>query len=159
MTLMKEKLKKLFVRYEEIIRYLVVGALTTVISLAVYYPLIWYVFDAEKEVQHAAANTISWIAAVAFAYFANRIFVFKSKEKNIAKEAAKFVSSRIGSFLVETAIILIFVNALGFTFAIELFGKSFMVMKIIAQVVVIILNYVFGKLLVFKKKDEQKEDV
>ena len=150
---MSEKLKKLFVKYEEIIRYLIVGALTTVISLAVYYPLIWYVFDAENEIQHAAANTLSWIAAVAFAYFANRIFVFKSKEKNVLKEAAKFVSSRIGSFLVETAIILIFVNALGFTFSVVLFGKSFMIMKVIAQVVVIVLNYVFGKLLVFRSKD------
>ena len=152
---MKEKITAFLKKYSEMIRYLIVGGLTTLISLAVYYPLIWYVFNVESKVEHTAANVISWVCAVTFAYFANRIIVFKSKDERMIREAVKFVSSRIGSLLIETGIILLFVNVLGFTFAINVFGKSFMVMKIIAQVVVVVLNYVFGKLLVFNKPDDE----
>ena len=155
---MIKKIRELLEKYGEIIRYLIVGGLTTLVSLAIYYPLIWFVFDVGDELQHAAANTLSWIGAVAFAYVTNRIFVFKSKEKNVFKEAAKFVSSRVGSFLVETGILLLFVNLLGFDQSVTLFGMSFMIMKIVAQLVVIVLNYVFGKLFVFKKKNNVPSD-
>ena len=63
----------------EIFRYLIVGGLTTVVSLGVYYGCVLTVLDPKKPLQLQAANIISWIAAVTFAFFANRIFVFRSR--------------------------------------------------------------------------------
>ncbi len=89
-----------------------------------------------------AANIFSWICAVTFAYITNRVFVFKSKEKNKLKEITSFVSSRITTLLIDMAIMGIFVTLLHF---------NDKIMKLIVQVVVTILNYVFSKLFVFKK--------
>ena len=76
-------LKKLKSNYGEIISYLIVGVLTTVVSRGVYYGLVLTVLDPNDAILLQAANVISWVAAVTFAYFTNRKFVFKSKEKNM----------------------------------------------------------------------------
>lgn len=126
----------------EITRYLVVGVLTTVVSLGVYYGLVLTILDPNNALQLQIANVISWIAAVTFAYFTNRIFVFKSKDPNILKEATGFFASRVGTLLMDMALMFIMVTALGW---------SDKIAKLIVQVVVTVANYVFSKLLVFKK--------
>ena len=86
-----EKIKELYIKYKEIINYLIFGVLTTVISLIVYYLTVLTFLDPENAIQLQIANILSWIAGVTFAYFTNRKYVFKSKEKNMLKEAAKFL--------------------------------------------------------------------
>ena len=135
--------------YREILRYLIVGGLTTLVSLGVYYGLTMTVLDPENGIQLQIANIISWIAAVTFAYFANRIFVFRSRNKNMLQEAAAFFAARIGTLLMDMGIMFVFVTLLGF---------SDRIMKLVVQVVVTIANYVFSKLMVFRKKEEKPAD-
>ena len=65
-------MRELYQKYKEIIRYLIVGVLTTVVSLASYYLCVYTILDPDSPLQLQAANVISWIAAVTFAYFTNR---------------------------------------------------------------------------------------
>ena len=132
--------------YREIFRYLIVGGLTTVVSLGVYYGLTWTVLDPNNGVQLQIANIVSWIAAVTFAYFANRKYVFRSENKNILQEAAAFFAARIGTLLMDMGIMFVFVTLLGF---------DDRIMKLVVQVVVTVANYVFSKLMVFRKKPEE----
>ena len=88
------------------------------------------------------ANIISWIAGVIFAYITNRKFVFESKNNNKIKEVSNFVLARVLTLVLDMLIMFIFVTWLGFS------DKIF---KLVSQVVVIVLNYVFSKLFVFKK--------
>lgn len=138
-----KKIWKLYKKYEEIINYLIVGGLTTVVSLGTYYFCVYTFLDPENAFQLQLANIISWICCVTFAYFANRIFVFKSKRKDKLKEAVSFYSSRIATLLMDMSIMFVFVTLIGF---------NDKIMKLVVQVVVTILNYVLSKLLVFKKK-------
>ena len=138
-----KKIWKLYKKYEEIINYLIVGGLTTVVSLGTYYLCVYTFLDPENAFQLQLANIISWICCVTFAYFANRIFVFKSKRKDKLKEAVSFYSSRIATLLMDMGIMFVFVTLIGF---------NDKIMKLVVQVVVTILNYVLSKLLVFKKK-------
>lgn len=138
-----KKCLKLYKKYEEIINYLIVGGLTTVVSLGSYYLCILTFLSPDIWYQLQAANIISWICAVTFAYFANRTFVFKSKNKNKLKEAASFYSSRVATLLMDMSIMFVFVTLL------HLNDK---IMKLVVQVVVTIANYVLSKLFVFKKK-------
>ncbi len=137
------KCLKLYKKYEEIINYLIVGGLTTVVSLGSYYLCILTFLNPDIWYQLQAANIISWICAVTFAYFTNRIFVFKSKNKNKLKEAVSFYSSRVATLLMDMGIMFIFVTLL------HLNDK---IIKLVVQVVVTIANYIFSKLFVFKKK-------
>ena len=129
--------------YKEIIRYLIVGVLTTLVSLGVYYGCVYTFLDPENAVQLQIANILSWIAAVTFAYFANRKYVFRSENKNMLKEAAAFFAARVGTLLMDMGIMFVFVTLLGF---------SDKIMKLVVQVVVTVANYVFSKLMVFRKK-------
>ena len=138
-----KKIWKLYKKYEEIINYLIVGGLTTVVSLGTYYFCVYTFLDPENAFQLQLANIISWICCVTFAYFANRIFVFKSKRKDKLKEAVSFYSSRIATLLMDMGIMFVFVTLIGF---------NDKIMTLVVQVVVTILNYVLSKLLVFKKK-------
>lgn len=142
-----EKIKKLFKQYEEIIRYLIVGVLTTVVSLATYFICVHTFLDATNGVEIQIANIISWVFAVAFAYITNRIFVFKSKSKNYVKEITSFCASRILTLLMDMAIMFVFVTLL---------KGSDTIGKLISQVVVTIANYIFSKLFVFRKKNSRK---
>ena len=83
MEKLKDLLKKVLTR--EIIMYLIFGVLTTVVSLAVYYLLIFTVLNPENAIQLQIANILSWVAGVAFAYITNRKYVFESNEKNKVK--------------------------------------------------------------------------
>ena len=137
-----KKCLKLYKKYEEIINYLIVGGLTTVVSLGSYYLCILTFLSPDIWYQLQAANIISWICAVTFAYFANRIFVFKSNNENKLKEAASFYGSRIATLLMDMGIMFVFVTLLHLNDKIG---------KLVSQILVIVGNYIISKLLVFKK--------
>ena len=137
-------MKELYNKYKEIINYVIVGGLTTVVSLAVYYALVLTVLNPDNPVQLQIANVISWIAAVTFAYFTNRRFVFESKTKGEeqTKEVISFYSARLGTLLMDMGIMFV--------------GKTVLhindkIVKLFVQVVVMVANYVISKLLVLKK--------
>lgn len=138
-----EKIKEMYLKYKEIINYLIFGVLTTVVSLGVYYICVYTFLNPENVVQLQIANIISWVAGVAFAYVTNRKFVFESKEENKLKEAGKFVTSRITTLLMDMAIMFIGVTLCKF---------NDKIIKLISQVVVIVMNYLLSKIIVFKKK-------
>ena len=81
-------------KYEELVYYVIVGGMTTLVSWIVYFGSVFTFLDAENAFQLQVANILSWVAGVAFAYVTNRIFVFKSKEKNMFFEFIKFSSSK-----------------------------------------------------------------
>ena len=141
------KIKELYLKYKEIINYLIFGVLTTIVSLVTYYICVFTFLDPDNAIQLQIANVISWIISVAFAYITNRKFVFESKEKNKIKEASKFVTSRIATLLMDMAIMYVGVTVLRF---------NDKIMKLISQVVVIVMNYILSKILVFKKEKNNK---
>lgn len=136
-----KKLKELFVKYYDIISYLFFGGLTTVVNYLVYLPCYnWLHLSA------TVSNMIAWAVAVIFAYLTNKPFVFKSYDwsmKTVVPEFGKFLGCRIGSGLMETVIIFLTVDCLNWN------GN---IMKLMTSVLVIILNYIGSKLLVFTKK-------
>lgn len=142
-----KKIKELYIKYKEIINYLIFGVLTTVISLFVYYISVFTFLNPSNAIQLQIANVLSWIAGVAFAYFSNRKFVFESKEKNKLKEASKFVTARIVTLIIDVVIMWLGVTILH--------GND-KIIKIISQVIIIVSNYVFSKVFVFTKKESIK---
>ena len=141
----KSKISQLLkkVLNKEVIMYLIFGVLTTVVSLLEYYGCIYTFLNPENAVQLQIANIISWIAGVAFAYITNRKFVFESNESNQLKEISKFVTSRLATLFLDMIIMFIGVTCLH--------GND-KIVKLISQVLVIIGNYIFSKLFVFKKQ-------
>lgn len=141
-----KKIFDLYKKYQEIINYLIVGVLTTIVSIVVKWGLLFTVLNPKNAVELQAAVIISWIAAVTFAYITNRIFVFKSKSKNILKEVISFFGARILTLLIEMLIMWIFVTLL------KLNSNTWvLVWTIVVQILVTIFNYIFSKLFVFKK--------
>ena len=141
---MLDKIKELYIKYKELVNYLIVGVLTTVVSLAAYYGCVFTFLNPESAIELQIANILSWVAAVTFAYFTNRKFVFESKETNMAKEAAKFYASRLSTLAMDMVIMFVGVTWMGF---------SDKIMKLVVQVVVTIANYIISKFLVFKKEE------
>ena len=123
--------------------YLIIGGLTTLVSLGSYYLLTLKLLDPNKSIELAIANIISWICAVTFAYFTNRIFVFKSKNKEMLKEGIKFYLSRVSTLLLEVLCMFLLVNLLNINDKIS---------KIIVQILITIGNYIISKFYVFKSK-------
>ena len=76
-------IKEIYIKYKEIINYLIFGVLTTVISLLTYYLLVYTILNPNKPIQLQIANIISWFTCVTFAYITNRKYVFNSKNKKI----------------------------------------------------------------------------
>ena len=138
-------MKHLFEKYGELIRYLIVGVLTTVVSLGTYFLCVGTFLNAEVPIELQIANMISWVAAVTFAYVTNRAFVFQSKNKKIAREMFLFFTARIGSLLMDMGMMFVMVTVMGL-------DDGFA--KIVVQVVVTVANYVLSKLFVFTKKEK-----
>lgn len=138
---MIDKIRFLIHKYWDILTYLIFGVLTTLVNYAVYLP-VYNLLGLSASV----SNCIAWVIAVAFAYLTNKPFVFKSHDwskETVIPELTKFVSCRIASGAMETVILLVSVDILGWN------GN---VWKFLTQVLVVILNYVFSKLIVFRKK-------
>lgn len=138
---MLKKTKDLLQKYRSIIIYLVIGVMTTGVHMGVYYcPGINAVDPAWVR------NTIAWIAAVIFAFFGNRTFVYTDTTKGqkiTLREFGEFVTSRVFSLVVENVIITILTDG---------FGMSDEIVKIPSSVIVVVLNYITGKLVFRKKK-------
>jgi len=137
---MFQKIRTLLVKYWDIFSYLIFGVLTTVVNYVVYLPL----YNG-LGMSATVSNAIAWVAAVAFAYLTNKPFVFKSYDwsmKTVVPELTKFVGCRIGSGAAETVILLLTVDILGWN------GNLW---KLLTSVLVVVLNYIFSKLIVFKK--------
>ena len=137
---MVQKIKNLVQKHWDILSYLFFGGLTTVVNYLVYLPCYNYF-----AISAAVSNVIAWAVAVAFAYLTNKPFVFRSHDwslKTVVPELTKFVTCRIGSGLLETAILFLCVDMLQWN------GN---IWKLLTSVLVVILNYVASKLLVFKK--------
>lgn len=140
---MIEKGKELWRKYEEIIAYLIVGGLTTVVSFAAKFGANAILFDNTMyptKMQNFVLSVINWTAGVIFAYFTNRKFVFKSHEPML-KEAPKFVLSRVSTLVLDVVVM----QVLGFL------GVNVVVATVISAVLVVIGNYVFSKLFVFNR--------
>ena len=132
---------------EEFWSYIVVGFLTTVVSVAVKWGLLFTVLDAKKKIELQIAIIISWIVAVLFAYVTNRFYVFKSKSKNIFKEFVSFIGSRILTLLMEMFIMWLFVTHFGLNTKVWI-----IIWTLVCQILIIIFNYILSKIFVFKKK-------
>lgn len=146
---MIKKIKELYIKYKEIINYLIFGVLTTLVNLITKYILLFTVLNPTNGFQLQIAIIISWIVAVIFAYFTNRKFVFESKNQNKLKEFMSFVVARIATLLLEMFIMWFFVTLL------KLNSDLYVVIfTLVAQVAVVIGNYIFSKLFVFKKTDK-----
>ncbi len=133
-------IKKIIETYREIISYLFFGVCTTLVNFIIYFACT-KIFD----VNYLLSNAVSWIGAVAFAYVTNRIWVFQSKTKGIRaifKEMTTFVSCRIVSGILDMLIMFV---------GVDLLGISDGITKFATQVVVVVLNYIFSKLIIFRK--------
>ena len=133
-------IKKLIETYKEIISYLFFGVCTTVVNFVIYFACTNLL-----DLNYLLANALSWVGAVAFAYVTNRIWVFKSKNRGIRaifKEITAFVGCRLLSGVMDMLIMFV---------GVDLMGISDGITKMITQVVVVVLNYVFSKLIIFRK--------
>lgn len=132
-------------RVREIILYLIFGVLTTAVNIAVYF-----ICSRLFYFQVISSNIIAWLLSVLFAYLTNRKFVFKSKAdgfSSVLKECMNFFLGRLSTGILDTVIMFVSVDLLAFNDAI---------MKVLSNIIVIVLNYLISKLLVFKTKGEQK---
>ena len=142
---MVESVKNLIKKYKEVISYLFFGVLTTAVDFVSYYALTRILL-----LDEGLSNVIAQLVAIIFAYITNKLYVFEDKSrdlKTLALQFGKFFSCRLVTLLI---------NALMFKVMIDYMNIHDMVTKAIVSVVVIILNYVFSKLLVFTKKGKEK---
>lgn len=138
-----KSIKDLYKKHNEIINYLIIGVLTTLISLLIYYICVFTFLNPQKPLELQIANIISWIGAVLFAYITNRKIVFKSKNTKIKKEMTEFIGSRIITLILDMLTMFILVTLLNINDKIA---------KLIVQFLVIIGNYIISKFFVFKIK-------
>ena len=123
------------------VKYIIVGAATTLLSVGVY----WALYEL-LSVGNLPSVAVSWVAAVSFAFFANKLLVFESRtfnKKTLLREAALFLAARVVSGVLEAAAMYLTVDIL---------NQNGTLMKLITNVAVIILNYLFSKLMIFKQK-------
>lgn len=140
---MIEKINVMLTKYREIIVYLIVGVLTTIVSWGAAF-LGKLLLDMDVSWQNTMNNTFSWVVGVLFAYPLNRRWVFKSTNPKIFGEFVGFASSRVSTLIMDIVIMWLTVNVL---------GMHYWIAKIlISSVIVTIANYVFSKVFIFKKK-------
>lgn len=131
----------LFEKYKQTILYLIFGVLSTIVNIVTYV-----VCTRHLNIEFLISNWLAWLAAVLFAYITNKFFVFESKETNIKfliKEFSSFISCRILSGIIEMIFMYIMIS---------LMSLNDFIVKIITNVVVVILNFIFSKLIIFKNK-------
>ncbi len=134
-------IKRLFIYYKLIISYAFFGVCTTIVNIATYFICTRYLL-----MTTGTSTTVAWIIAVAFAFVTNKVWVFESESWNqsvIIKELCSFVLCRIGTGILDLSIMLIFVDMLSF---------NDVIIKPSSNMLVIILNYIASKMIIFKKK-------
>ncbi len=155
-------MKNLILKYKEIITYVIFGGLTTLVSLITFKAANTVL----GESKYLVSNVISWILAVIFAYVTNKLWVFSSrswKPEIVLREVAEFFGARLFSLGCEELGLWLLVSVCGLSaFSREIFGFTVTgsdVSKLIMQVVVVILNYVFSKFVIFKSKKRVEESI
>ena len=139
------KIKETIKKYRELIKYFFIGVITTILNYSVFNVLV----DIAHIGMHIS-NIIAWFISVIFAYFTNKLFVFESKSLNpkiLGKEFLSFGLARVFSLILEEIILYIFVDAL---------NMNKRIIKLIANGVVIIVNYVLSKFIIFRKPKRNK---
>lgn len=139
------KLKELIEKYKEIIKYFIIGVATTALNYIVFALLINF-----ANIEMHTSNIIAWFVGVIFAYITNKLFVFESKSFKfnvLGKEILSFGTARILSLVLEEIILYVFVNLL---------NMNQLIIKLIANVIVIIVNYVLSKFIIFKNSNSTK---
>ena len=144
---MLDWIKEFYNKYKKIFNYVIFGVLATIIELTIKYVLLFTILDPKNGFHLQTAIVLSWIAAVVFAYFSNRKYVFKSQNKNKLKEFISFVLGRLATLLIEMFVMWFFVTLL------KLNSDLYVVIfTLISQALVVIGNYFFSKFFVFKKQ-------
>lgn len=133
------KIKELFLKYKELINYGIFGVLTTILNYVSYI-----IFTRVFGINILISNLIAWTLSVIFAFITNKLIVFKSKEltsKILLKESISFLAARVFSLLLDMAILYVMS---------DLMGINDLIVKIISNIVVIIVNYILSKFIIFK---------
>ena len=139
-----KNLKEIYFKYKELINYLIFGGLTTIVNFICYY-----IFARMIGIDEVISSALSWFFSVLFAYITNKMFVFDSKTKgikNLIRECISFFLARILSGIL--------CDIGSFALMVKVFNINDIISKIITQVMVVIVNYIFSKFLVFKKKSK-----
>lgn len=135
------KIKELYIKYKEVLLYLIFGVITTIINIATFY-----ICNEVLHIEYKISNLLAWVVSVLFAFIANKLWVFESKNTNIKtfiKEISSFVMARVFSLLVDMGIMILCIDILNF---------NTLFVKILANIVVIIINYILSKFIIFKKE-------
>lgn len=141
-----EKIKEIFKKFREQIMYIIFGVLTTIVNYVVYL-----VLTKMMNIDYMISTVISQIFAMIFAYITNKIYVFEAKNdsfKGLIKEMVSFFSVRIVSLFLDMGFMKLFVDIMHLNDAI---------MKLVSNVLIIVANYIFSKLFIFKKNDKKEE--
>lgn len=137
-----KKILALYRKYEEIVNYLVVGVLTTIVSWAAY-GLCKLIMDVNNALMMQIAVVVRWVAGVVFGYFTNRRFVFKSKNPNMLQEAIGFAGSRVVTLFLDMFVMWLLPSV---------FHVNDWIATFVSAVLVTVMNYIFSKFIVFRKK-------
>ncbi len=139
-----EKIKEQYFKYKEIINYLVFGGLATVVNFVTYF-----IVARLMGIDEVLSSGISWFFSVLFAYITNKLFVFESKTEGI-----KAILIEMGSFFLARIVSGILCDVGTFAIMVKVFNINDLFAKIVTQVMVVIVNYVFSKLIIFRKKNK-----
>ena len=142
---MIQKIRDLLIKYKEVISYLFFGVLTTAVDFVSYYILTRFL-----HLEEGFSNVLAQFIAILFAYITNKLFVFEDKTdgfKSLIIQFGKFFSLRLVTLVLNSVMFIVMIDKLGI---------NDIVTKVIVSVIVIILNYVFSKLIVFKGKEKQQ---
>lgn len=137
-----KKIKELYIKYKEVIKYLLFGGLSTVVNFISYF-IAAKIFGIDEVI----SSGISWFCAVLFAYITNKLFVFESKTDGVKatiREAISFFLARVVSGIL--------CDVGTFALMVKVFNINDIISKIVTQIMVVVVNYIFSKLIIFKKK-------
>lgn len=133
---MKNNLLK---KYKQPLLYIVFGIATTLVNFLAYFLFSKLSFDT------AISTVLAWFLSVLFAFFTNRKYVFNAEKSGFLKQLFSFFSMRIATGVIDVSIMVLFVDVLEF---------NDLLIKLLSNILVIILNYIFSKFLVFKSKGD-----
>ncbi|MCI8326431.1 MAG: GtrA family protein [Lachnospiraceae bacterium] len=143
---MYEKRLELWKKYREMILYVIFGGATTLVNIVVYY-----ICAHPCRIKVVPSSVIAWIVSVVFAYITNKLWVFHSTEMDyrvLLREVLSFFSARLLTGILDVGAMQLFVNVLGW---------NDMAVKVCLNIVVIVLNYIASKFLIFKKVRQKEE--
>lgn len=135
------KIKELLVKYKSFIMYAIFGVLTTLVNLVSYY-----LFYNLIGISNVPSTIVAWVLAVAFAFITNKLWVFDSKSfdgRTLAHEIPTFFGARLATGILDVVIMYL---------AVDVLNMNSTIWKLISNIIVIILNYIASKLVIFKKK-------